>query len=114
MFGRKRDKQPGNGGNLTGNLGDEKQRFRIIINNIDDGVILIDNQQVIQLINPSAAGRCGWPEAEATGLNVRTVIKLVNDKGEDITEGQNLFNRIFKVNETLRDNKAFLVNRANK
>jgi len=114
MFGFKHGTAPGGSGNLAGNLGDEKQRLNTVINNIDDGVILIDSQQVIQLINPGAAALCGWPQTEASGLNVRTVVKLVNDKGEPIGETANPFNRIFNANETLRDNKAFLVNRDNK
>lgn len=99
---------------LAGDLGDEQQRFKIIVNSIDDGVILIDDQQVIQLINPSAATMCGWSDEEATGLNVHAVVKLVNDKGAVIGEEENFFNRIFKVTQTLRDNKAFLMNRENK
>ena len=32
-------------------------------------------------VNPSAATMCGWSDEEATGLNVESVVKLVNDKG---------------------------------
>lgn len=113
MFGFKKndDKRQGDVGN---SLQDEKKRFEIIINNIADGMILIDKEQVIQLINPAAAAILGWYVSEATGLNIKNVMKLVNDKGEPVADADNPFNKIFNQHETIRDNNAFLVNRENK
>lgn len=107
-------KKPATGKHLPGQLQDEKQRFEVIVNSIADGVVLIDSQQVIQLINPAAAAILGWYVSEATGLNVKNVMKLVNDKGEVLADTDNAFDRIFKQHETIRDNNAFLVNRDNK
>jgi len=99
---------------MSGDLADEKRRFEVIINSIDDGVILIDSQQMIQLINPSAATMCGWSDEEATGLAVQTVVKMVNDKGEVLSDAENPFNLILNENKTLRNNNAFMVNREDK
>ena len=99
---------------VGGDLNDERKRFEVIINNIADGMIMIDSQQVIQLVNPAAAAILGWYVSEATGLNIKNVMKLVDDKGEALPENENPFNRIFKQHETLRDNNTFLVNRENK
>ncbi|HXR49513.1 MAG TPA: ATP-binding protein [Verrucomicrobiae bacterium] len=99
---------------MTGELADETTRFAAIIRTITDGVILIDNQQVIQMINPAGAAICGWPVDEATSLSIQTVMKLVTDKGEAIGSPDNPFNRIFSQTETLKDNNAFVMNREGK
>ncbi len=114
MFGFGKHVKKVSGHAAASDLADEKKRFEIIINNIADGMILLDSQQVIQLINPAAAAILGWYVSEATGLNIKNVMKLVNDKGEAITNEQNPFDRIFQQHETIRDNNAFLMNRENK
>ena len=115
MFGlgsNKNQKTPASG--LAGSLQDQKKRFEIVFNNIADGMILIDKDQVVQLINPAAAAILGWYVSEANGLNIKNIMKLVNDKGEAIDEGQNPFDRIFKQHETIRDDNSFIINRDNK
>ncbi len=99
---------------LPADLRDETLKFKVIIDNIEEGVILIDDQQTIQLINPGAANICGWNADEATGINVRAVIQLVNDKGEAYPEADNPFQQIFTAGENLSVNDAFLVTRGKK
>lgn len=96
---------------LPANLRDDSLKFKVIIDNIEDGVILIDDQQVIQLINPGAAAICGWPVDEATGLSVKAVIQLVNDKGEPYADTDNPFQQVFAASQSLRVNNAFIVTR---
>jgi PAS domain S-box-containing protein len=116
MFGFKQIKKPKGSQAAAYDLQDETRRFEIIVNSIADGVILVDDQQVIQLINPAAAAMLGWYVSEAIGLNIKNVMKLVTDKGEAISEANNPFERIFKQPEptTIRDNNAFLMNREKK
>jgi PAS domain S-box-containing protein len=99
---------------LQGSLRDEKLKSDIILNTIEDGVILIDEQKVIQLFNPGASTITGWPATEAQGLNVNSVIKLVDAKNIEYTEEQNPLNRIFKEGQNIRDNGAVLVSRSDK
>lgn len=115
MFGFK--KTPGKQGETqtsAGDLRDERKRFEIIINNIADGMLLIDNQQTIQLINPAAASMLGWYVNEATNLNIKNVMKLVNAKGEALSDAENPFDVIFKEHVTVREDTAYVVNRQNK
>lgn len=112
-LGSKNNKKAAGSG-LSGNLQDQRKRFEIIFNNIADGMILIDHEQVIQMMNPAAAAVLGWYVSEAVGLNIKNVMKLVSAKGEAIGEADNPFDRIFKQHETLRDDNAFLINRENK
>ncbi|HVV25900.1 MAG TPA: ATP-binding protein [Candidatus Saccharimonadales bacterium] len=93
---------------------DERKRFEVLINNIADGMVMIDSQQVVQLINPAAAAILGWYVNEATGLNIKNVMKLVDAKGQPLSEADNPFNKILKQHETLRENNAYLINRENK
>jgi len=101
---RTRSKKPTR---LPANLLDDTLKFKVIIDSIEDGVILIDDQQVIQLINPGAAAICAWKPDEATGINVQSVIQLVNDKGEPYAD--NPFQQIFTADKNLRVNDAFLM-----
>lgn len=99
---------------LSGNWRDEGLKFKVIIDNIEDGVILIDDQQIIQLINPGAGIICGWPPDEATGLKVETVVQLVNEKGEPCPDTDNPFHQIFTAGETVRAHDAFIMTRGKK
>ena len=102
-------------GSMDNGSRDERQASSIILNAIEDGVMLIDATGIIELFNPGASKICGWPAAEARKLDYRSVIKLVNDKGEAYTPDQDPLQQIFQQqNETIRDNKAFLVTRGGK
>ena len=111
---RKKAAAPTAATKLQGNLRDEKLKSSIILSAIEDGVVLIDEQQIIQLFNPGAVEITGWPAAEAQGLNVNSVIKFVDAKNNAYTESQNPLNRIFKEGETIHDNDAVLVSRSDK
>lgn len=99
---------------LAADLRDEKLRSGIILNSIEDGVVLIDEQGSIQLFNPAATTITGWPATEAMGMDWRNVIKLVDEKGEPYSEDHNPFKRIFNSEQPIRDNNAVLMSRADK
>lgn len=101
-------KQPGkvSSSDLT-----DTHKFEVIINNIEDGVVLVDGQGVIKLCNPGASHITGWPVEEATGVNVQQVIVLTNEKGEVIRPEDSPFTKVFKMGETVRDSKSSLLAR---
>lgn len=99
-FGAGKGGKPARTG-LPADLQDEASRFKVIINTIEDGVILIDNQQTIQLINPAAAALCGWKAEDATGINVGQVFKLVTNKGEPLSDDDNPLKKV------LQDGQSF-------
>jgi PAS domain S-box-containing protein len=114
MFGLGKSTPASAQGHLSGDLGDDKRRFEVIFNSIEDGVILIDHEGVVQLINPGASAITGWPSEDATGINVQQVMKLVDDKGQPKISGDNLFEKIFNASQTLRDNDGYIVTREGK
>jgi PAS domain S-box-containing protein len=99
---------------LLANLRDEKLKSEIILNTIEDGVVLLDEQKTIQLFNPGASHITGWQVDEARGLDFQTVIKIVDEKEESYSEKKSPFNRAYKEGITIRDNKAILVTRSDK
>lgn len=69
---------------LVQELGTVANKSEIVINAIADGVIAIDEKNVIQLINPAAQAIVGWGKQDATGLDYRSVIKLVDKDGNKL------------------------------
>lgn len=111
MFGLKKSSNPNSPQgikHLAANLQDQQMRFEIIINGIEDGVVLIDPEGSIQLINPGAGKITGWPVDEASGINIEHVMPLVNEKGEVYPAEDNPFSKVFHTDQTLRDNNAYV------
>lgn len=111
---RKKSITSGTPSKLVTNLRDEKQKSEIILNAIEDGVVLLDGDQTIQLFNPGASAITGWPAEEARGLNILSVIKLVDNKGVEYDAAKNPLLRVFKEGKTIRDNTAVLLTRSDK
>lgn len=73
---------------LATELNQEANKSEIVINAINDGVIAVDKQGVIQLINPAATQIIGWGQSDAINLSYQSVIKL-RDKSDKPVEEQN-------------------------
>jgi PAS domain S-box-containing protein len=58
-------------------------KAEVVINAIADGVVALDSQGVIQLINPAAQRIIGWGKQDALALDYKSVLKLVD---KDSTE----------------------------
>src|SRR5262249_3734668 len=99
---------------LASSLRSEKLKSGIILNAIEDGVVLVDNQQMIQLFNPGAAKITGCTSEDASGLNWQAVFKLVTPKGEPIQDGQDPVRRLFNGQGTIRDDNANLLTKSGK
>lgn len=95
-------------------LRDETQRFKVIIDTIEDGVVLIDSQQQILLMNPAAGNLCGWAPDDAASISVDTVIKFVQEKGEPIKQENNPIQTVFDSGSSQKSNNLFLLTRDNK
>ncbi len=69
-------------GQLVSKLHGEQLKSEIIINAIDDGVMLVDDQGVIRMLNPAGETLVGWSKKEAEGLDWHSVFKFIDKKGE--------------------------------
>lgn len=65
---------------LAQELNQESNKSEIIINAIADGVVLVDANGIIQLINPAALRIIGWGGEDAVKLDYRSVLKIIDAK----------------------------------
>jgi PAS domain S-box-containing protein len=87
---------------------DQTIQAKFILESIEDGVVLIDQDHTIQLINPEAAKLCGWSADEATGIGVDNVVHIANEKGEVLDKSSNPLNMIFESGRSISSSEYFL------
>ncbi|HEX8227564.1 MAG TPA: PAS domain-containing sensor histidine kinase [Candidatus Saccharimonadales bacterium] len=105
---KKRLGTPGSVNKLAAALRDEKMKSSIIVNAIEDGVVLFDDQKIIRSFNPGAGIILSWKPEEAMNLDYTNIIKLVNKEGEALSDAEDPFQRVFKEKTTIRVNDAAL------
>lgn len=67
-------------------LFEEKERFRIILDSIKDGVITTGPDRRIVYLNPAAASMTGWSVEEAAGLSLSRVVRLQTVDGREVPD----------------------------
>ena len=101
LFGGFKNNKGLNGNSNHSGWDDEALKFKVIVESIEDGVVLIDKQKVIRLFNPAAETITGWKAEDANGIDVTQVINLITDKGDAYDADQNPFNIIFNAGESI-------------
>jgi PAS domain S-box-containing protein len=99
---------------LATELKGEQQKADIIVNAIEDGLVLFDEQLTIRTFNPSAARITGWSDGDASNLPLETVVKIIDTKGEPYPEKTDPFRRVFAEKATIRLNDAELLTQSGK
>ena len=94
-------------------LKNQTDKLGFIFNSIDEGLILIDSNGVINLFNPAAEKITGWEAKDAVGIDIKMVVKLVDNKGEEYPNNSNPFIQIFKLKQNIKDNNAVLITKTN-
>jgi two-component system sensor histidine kinase VicK len=89
-------------------------RSMAILNAIQDGVIVITTDGIIRVMNPAASQITTWPAAEAIGLDYRSIISLVTEKGEPRPEELNPFAKVFTGTPNVREELAWISSRNHK
>lgn len=98
---------------LATSLKVEQLKSDIILNAIEDGVVVIDNQGMIRSLNPAGATILGWERKEAEGLDWRSVFKFVDKKGEPVDEQSDL-DQVLSDGKTVRQNDLHLTTKSGK
>lgn len=106
LFGNKDKKKATNA--LASSLQTEKIKSDVILSSIDDGVIYLDAVGTIQLFNPAAGKITGWLAGEAVGIDYRSVVSVVDDKGVAYLETDHPFAQVLKTHQAYRDANASL------
>lgn len=70
-------------------LKENEERSAILIESIPDGVVVIDNNNKIALINSAGSTMTEWPQNEAVGLDFNLVIKINQENGNALSDTAN-------------------------
>lgn len=76
---------------LSGQLRSNQQQSEILIQSITDGIIVINPEGKITLMNPAAAAMTEWSVAEAIGVDVPLVAKLTQEDGSELSSEKDPF-----------------------
>lgn len=86
-----------------------------IVNSITDGVIAIDKDGIIKLINPAAQAIVGWTnQDDAVGLNYQSVLHVADRDGSDFSEDNNPVNNNIHFNKEFKSNNLTIITKSNK
>lgn len=94
---------------LANELSQVAGKSEVVINAIADGVVAVDNQGIIQLINPAAQRITGWTKQDAMSLNFESILKLVDGKGEQLSEIDNPVKKVLADNQEVHRNDLTLI-----
>lgn len=89
---------------LVRELSQVANKSEIVINAIADGVVAVDSQGAIQLINPAAQSIIGWGKQDALKLDYRSVIKFLNRNGEQVNENTDPIQQVLRSNNPVKTN----------
>lgn len=99
---------------LANELSEVASKSEVVINAIADGVIAVDNQGVIQLINPAAQRILGWDKQDAMTLNYKSVLSLSDKAGADLNEATDPIQHVLGDNKPQRTNDLALTTKSGK
>lgn len=91
---------------LSGMLANKDQQAEILIESIADGVVLINTEGKINMLNSTAANMSEWTIDEALGIDVQLVFKMKHEDDKEIPPAEHPFAKGLikkeKVDETLK------------
>ena len=91
----------------------ESQLAVMALNHIHDGVVVVDQNNLIRFINPSAATMAGYNTPDlATGLDYTLIIKIESKDGREFTSEENPLIRAIAANQPLEDYDCLLISGA--
>lgn len=93
---------------LTEALQTEKERLRITLHSIGDGVICTDETGRISLMNPIAEGLTGWSEAHALGRLCSAVFRVARE-GEEGGGGSCAVTRALETRERVTEDDGLVL-----
>lgn len=100
--------------NLASQLSEVATKSEIVINAIGDGVIAIDGQGVIQLINPAAQEILGWGKQDALMLNYKSILKLADENNNPLDQAGDPVQQVLNTNQQTRGNHLIAVTQSAK
>jgi PAS domain S-box-containing protein len=99
---------------LTNELSEVANRSEIVINAIGDGVMAIDAQGTIQLINPAAQEILGWGKQDALMLNYKSILQMTDLTDKPIEQSADPIMQVLNTNQQIRSNTLNLKTKSGK
>lgn len=100
--------------NLASQLSEVANKSEIVINAIGDGVIAIDSQGVIQLINPAGQELLGWGKQDALMLNYKSVLQMTDQNNHEVTPENDPIRQVLNTNQQMRSNNLIILTKSGK
>lgn len=99
---------------LASELSQVSDKSEVVINAIADGVISLNSQGIIQLINPAAQQIIGWGKQDALSLDYKSVLKLVDKSGNELTPANDPIAEGLATNKEVATNDFNLITNSGK
>lgn len=99
---------------LANELSEVANRSEIVINAIGDGVIAIDAQGTIQLINPAAQEILGWGKQDALALNYKSILQMTDLNNKEIDPSADPIMQVLNTNQQIRSSTLILKTKSGK
>ncbi|MEO5949627.1 MAG: ATP-binding protein [Candidatus Saccharimonas sp.] len=99
---------------LASELSEVAGKSEVVINAITDGVIALNGQGMIQLINPAAQQMLGWTKHDALTLSYKSILKILNTKNEVIAEGNDPVAQAIATNKVIKSDSFSLETQSGK
>jgi PAS domain S-box-containing protein len=89
-------------------------KSEVVINAIADGVMALNSQGVIQLINPAAQQIIGWGKQDALSLDYKSVLKLIDKDGGELTPANDPISQVLATNKEVATNALSILTNSGK
>lgn len=99
---------------LATELSQVSGKSEIVISAIADGVIALNGQGIIQLINPAAERLTGWGKQDALSLNYKSILKLLDKNDREVTPATDPISQALASNKEVDSTDLTLITNAGK
>ncbi len=99
---------------VTAQLSQVAGQADIIINSIADGVMAVDANGIIQLLNPAGQTILGWPLRDSIGLDYKSVVKLLDIKGNPLPDEASPIRQVLVSRNPVINNDLELMSKSGK
>lgn len=89
---------------LANELDQVSNKAEVVIGAISDGVIAINNQGQIELINPAAQRIVGWGNQDALNLDYKSVLHLLTKTGGEVNKADDPVFQVLSTNKPIKRN----------
>ncbi len=99
---------------LASELSQVAGKSEVVINAIGDGVLALDGQGVIQLINPAAQQLLGWGKSDSLNLSYKSVFKMLNTKNQEVDSANDPVAQVLNTNKSVKNDSFSLQTQSGK